>query len=359
MTFLDLLQQNLNAELSSSERDSSAIEGIETQILHSMELRTIVTQRAQERRGLQSVPAYDPDHVPGVLSKHTIKHSGKEREVFSPADLDYPQAQYYQIGIIGPVADYLVHANTYAYRTGMGTETAIIDAIAIASSRPDCMMFQEDIADCFGSIPAATVKPVFSPKAWNYVDGVRGRFRELVQGAPGLPQGHPIAASCVNVAIHFMLLPIRQRYAGIASILVYSDDITVAAPRGVALQIIAEIKAALAAHGMRLNPSKARATRPAQGKQINLLGYQLEWQKPQGWPVIRPQRKAYQRLADALANSVDNNHATAIKHGWANAYRLTNDPRHLDCMKSAIQDGTRRWRENSANRTQCPNPGDI
>ena len=53
------------------------------------------------------------------------------------------------------------------------------------------------------------------------------------------------------------------------------------------------------------------------------------------------------------------NQAKTIKHGWDNAYRLTNDPRHQERRASAIEDGTRRRRENTTNRTQGPNPGDF
>jgi hypothetical protein len=290
-----------------------------------------------------------------VLRKHTINRNGKQREVFSPEDLDYFQSQYFQIGIIGPVADDAVHTDTYAYITGKGIENAISKAIVTMIRSPDSVVQQDDIMDCFNTVPTRVAESTFPTRTWNYIENVRHRYRELTQ-ATGLPQGHPIAASVINVIINNLLLQIRQAYDAAITIIVYSDDLTLIGPRPTVMKVRAEIQAILAIYGMKLNPEKSRIARPVQGNTITLLGYEIEWQSPHSWPLIRPRRKAYRGLEESLADALDLNHSEAIKRGWQNAYRLTNDARHQTRMKLAIDSGMTRWRA-TPHRTQGPDTG--
>jgi hypothetical protein len=279
----------------------------------------------------------------------------KQRTVFSPGDLDYCQSQFFQIGIIGPVADDTVHTDSYAYISGRGIENAISKAIVTTMGTQECVWQQDDIMDCFNTVPTRIAEPVFPTHTWNYIENVRHRYRELTQ-ATGLPQGHPVSASVINVVINTLLLPIRQAYDGTVIIIVYSDDLTLIGPRVTVKKARAEIQAILAGYGMKLNPKKSRIARPVQGHPITLLGYELEWTSPHSWPLIRPRRKAYHRLEESLADALDLNHAEAIERGWQNAYRLTNDARHQTRMKLAIESGMTRWRA-TTHRTQGPDTG--
>jgi hypothetical protein len=329
MKQLEILQRLLLEALRKGHLSASVIDKLVMAILRNPELAQMVRQRAHERRGLQVVPQFDPNHVPGVMQKKTIITRGKRRVVFSPTDVDYCQALYWLLGNIGPIADYSVHADTHAYVKGRGIDDAVESAITAINITTDCVCMQEDIADCFNTVPTGIVQTEFPPRVWNYIAQVCDRHRELMRAATGMPQGHPISAAVINVVINKLLMPIRQRYNGVAYIGTYSDDLTRAGPREIAMQARADISKVLAENGMMLNASKSRSARPTQGQPVTILGYELEWQTPQGRPLIRPRRRAYESLSAALAIAVDLNHAAAIIKGWQNAYRLTNDPRHL------------------------------
>jgi hypothetical protein len=78
MPLLEILQLKLTEALRSDLGNEHAVDNLEDQILHNTRLHELVRQRALERRGLQTVPDYDPDHIPGVLRKHNITRNGKQ-----------------------------------------------------------------------------------------------------------------------------------------------------------------------------------------------------------------------------------------------------------------------------------------
>ncbi len=355
---INTLQKLLWQALGGAHHDQNVISKLTRWILQHPELQILVQLRAYERRGIRAIAPYDPEHQPGVFTIRIIKRNGKARIVFSPSDSDYVQAQYYLIGIIGPIAESVVHGDTCAYITGRGTESAIFKAINRTQRTPQCVWWQLDIQDCFNTIPTSVVIAVFPPQARKYIALVQQRHRELNSGASGLPQGHPISAAVVNVVINFLLAPIRHGLNEGTTVISYSDDITPVGPRDETMRIGREIEQTLRDHGMKLNPEKSRRDTPAQGRTMTLLGYELQWRAPQLPPVIGPRRRAYAQLTGAIANSLDRNHVEAIMRGWKNAYRLSNDPTHLHRMQDAIRDGFNRWHQLHTTRPMAPTPGD-
>ncbi|MBK1817358.1 hypothetical protein JIN84_17185 [Luteolibacter yonseiensis] len=275
------------------------------------------------------------------MRKRTIKSgSRKSRDVYSPMDEDYCQAQYYQMGIITPIAESVAHQDTHGFRLGRGVETAIQAVCAAQGKHADAVIIQVDVKDCFNTIPLGVAEEFFTPATWAYVKAVHSRYQEYTRsGAVGIPQGHPIAAGTTNIVISKLLHGVRARYEGVVDIIVYGDDITLTGPRASTRGAREEIRRTLQQQGMALNPAKSRETRTLRNEPIQLLGYELQWLSYDGAPVIRPKQSAYDRLTEGIATAIDLEHAQQIHQGWINAYRLSNDPRHGERVEWATNEG--------------------
>ena len=126
----------------------------------------------------------------------------------------------------------------------------------------------------------------------------------------------------------------RSRFAMIAAIIAYFDDIIIVArDERTADAAAAHIEAALGQHDVHFNHKKTRKNQPRRGDPIDYLGYRIDWPGNGHKPRIRPSAKAYRRLAKSLAAHCDPKEAAEEIRGWLNGYPLTNDPeaqRELD-----------------------------
>jgi hypothetical protein len=341
MTSLGILQTIMVRRLGDPGLDATQCEmlgGIEARILRDPQLHADAAARARIKRRIQTMPAFDPQHVQGLLRRVTIsKSDGSVRETWSPTNADYAASCYHYLGILHPMLKDLSDPGTHGSIPLRGTSTAIRQLIATISQHPQPFVIQTDIKNWFPTVPIKSALEMLPPLTARATLQSHLRYRQAAGGGTplqGLPQGHPMSPATAALVLDKTLGDTRSRFAMVAAIIAYVDDVVIVARNErTADAAMAHMEAALEQHDVHLNQKKTRKNQPRRGDPMDYLGYRIDWPGNGHRPRIRPSAKAYRRLAERLAVLCDPKEAAEAIRGWLNGYRLTNDPeaqRELD-----------------------------